>query len=84
MEQSAPPTGLLGGSPFLGPWAKGGTWTLWGPARSETLPSTEVDLMVFRMTGELPLEASPIDGFPHTNAYLIRTASQWVFGVRNL
>ena len=43
-----------------------------------------VDLMVFRMTGELPLEASPIDGFPHTNAYLIRTASQWVFGVRNL
>ena len=85
MDPMAAQTLPVGGPTFLGPWTHGtASWTLWGPARSETVQASQVDLMVFRMTGELPLAASPVEGFPNSNNYLIKTATQWVFAVRNL
>jgi hypothetical protein len=63
------------------PWTQGGNWTLWGPTRSETVQAGQVELMVFRMTGEFPSYVKAVDG---PSNYLIRTPSnQWVFGIRH-
>jgi len=54
-----------------------GNWTLWGPTRSETVPSHKADLAVFRLTGEWP-ESSVAD----LQGLLIKTPSQWVYAIK--
>ena len=53
-----------------------GNWTLYGPTRSETVPSSKGDLAIFRLTGEWPQSIEPTP-----SGFLVKTHSQWVFAM---
>jgi len=57
------------------PWAsEGGTWRLWGPSWESTFQAHQVDLAIFRMTGEWTesIHADPM-------GFLVKTPTKWVF-----